>query len=174
MKLAELSFPCVQLQPKQFIDLKGTQCQKLLWISLDGHRQAFTMWQWVGYANLISYICWIMIQEKWKHLKRSNLKWVVYGNNRAINIEKFIWCECATENSLYQCSVITSAQNGCGTWLQLVKCRFLFCSETRFQERDAKYMTEILGMRSFRNDAEKKSIQRPPYGIVVYYKSQLM
>ena len=50
----------------------------------------------------------------------------------------------------------------------------LFCSETRFQESDAKYMTEILGMSSFRNDAEKKSIQRPPYGIVVYYKSQLM
>ena len=46
----------------------------------------------------------------------------------------------------------------------------LFCSETRFQESDAKYITEILGMRSFRNDAEKKSFQRPPYGIAVYYK----
>ena len=50
----------------------------------------------------------------------------------------------------------------------------LFCSETRFQETDAKYMTEILGMCSFRNDAEKKSVQRPPYGIVVYYKPHLM
>ena len=50
----------------------------------------------------------------------------------------------------------------------------LFCSETRFQESDAKYMTEILGMCSFRNDAEKKSIQRPPYGIAVYYKSQYL
>ena len=50
----------------------------------------------------------------------------------------------------------------------------LFCSETRFQESDAKYMTEMLGMSSFRNDAEKKSNQRPPYGIAVYYKSQLM
>ena len=44
----------------------------------------------------------------------------------------------------------------------------LFCSETRFQESDAKYLTEILGMCSFRNDAEKKSVQRPPYGIAVY------
>ena len=50
----------------------------------------------------------------------------------------------------------------------------LFCSETRFQESDAKYMTEILGMSSFRNDAEKKSIHRHPCGIVVCYKSQLM
>ena len=50
----------------------------------------------------------------------------------------------------------------------------LFCSETRFQESDAKYITEILGMHSFRNDAEKKSIQRPPYGIAVYYKSQYL
>ena len=29
-------------------------------------------------------------------------------------------------------------------------------------------------MCSFRNDAEKKSVQRPPYGIAVYYKSELM
>ena len=51
----------------------------------------------------------------------------------------------------------------------------LFCSETRFQESDAKYLTEILGMCSFRNDAEKKSVQRPPYGIAAYYyKSELM
>ena len=48
----------------------------------------------------------------------------------------------------------------------------LFCSETRFQESDARCITEILGMHSFRNDAEKMSIQRPPYGIAVYYKSQ--
>ena len=50
----------------------------------------------------------------------------------------------------------------------------LFCSETRFQESDAKHVTEILGMCSFRNDAEKKSIQRPPYGMAVYYKSQYL
>ena len=50
----------------------------------------------------------------------------------------------------------------------------LFCSETRFQESDAKYTTEIVGMHSFRNDAEKKSVQRPPYGMAVYYKSHLM
>ena len=29
-------------------------------------------------------------------------------------------------------------------------------------------------MCSFRNDAEKKSIQRPPYGMAVYYKSQYL
>ena len=29
-------------------------------------------------------------------------------------------------------------------------------------------------MHSFRNDAEKKSIQGPPYGIAVYYKSQYL
>ena len=56
----------------------------------------------------------------------------------------------------------------------LANADVLFCSETRFQESDTKYITEILGMRSFRNDAEKKSIQRPPYGIAVYYKSLLM
>ena len=48
----------------------------------------------------------------------------------------------------------------------------LLCSETRFQESDARYITEILGMHSFRNDAEKMSIQRPVYGIAVYYKSE--
>ena len=48
----------------------------------------------------------------------------------------------------------------------------LLCSETRFQESDARCITEILGMHSFRNDAEKISIQRPPYGIAVYFKSQ--
>ena len=56
----------------------------------------------------------------------------------------------------------------------LSDANILFYSETRFQESDAKYMTEILGMCSFRNDAEKKSIQRPPYGIAVYYKPQYL
>ena len=50
----------------------------------------------------------------------------------------------------------------------------LFCSETMFQESDAKSLTEISGMCSFRNDAVKRGTQRPPYGIAVYYKSHLM
>ena len=50
----------------------------------------------------------------------------------------------------------------------------LFCSETRFQESDAKSLTEISGMCSFRNDAVKRGTQRPPYGIAVYYKSHLI
>ena len=45
----------------------------------------------------------------------------------------------------------------------------LFCSEIRFQESDAKLLTEISGMYSFRNDAVKRGTQRPPYGIAVYY-----
>ena len=50
----------------------------------------------------------------------------------------------------------------------------LFCSETRFQESDAKLLTEISGMYSFRNDAVKRGTQRPPYGIAVYYKPHLI
>ena len=50
----------------------------------------------------------------------------------------------------------------------------LFCSETRFQESDAKLLTEISGMHSFRNDAVKRGIQRPPYGMAVYYKPHLI
>ena len=50
----------------------------------------------------------------------------------------------------------------------------LFCSETRFQESDTKLLTEISGMHSFRNDAVKTGTQRPPYGIVVYYKAHLI
>ena len=50
----------------------------------------------------------------------------------------------------------------------------LFCSETRFQESDAKLLTEISGMYSFRKDAVKSGTQRPPYGIAVYYKPHLI
>ena len=50
----------------------------------------------------------------------------------------------------------------------------LFCSETRFQDSDAKLLTEISGMYSFRNDAVKRGIQRPPYGMAVYYKPHLL
>ena len=50
----------------------------------------------------------------------------------------------------------------------------LFCSETRFQESDAKLLTEISGMYCFRNDAVKSGTQRPPYGIAVYYKPHLI
>ena len=50
----------------------------------------------------------------------------------------------------------------------------LFCSETRFQESDAKLLTEISGMYSFRNDAVKSGTQRPPYGIAIYYKPHLI
>ena len=50
----------------------------------------------------------------------------------------------------------------------------LFCSETRFQESDAKLLTEMSGMHSFRNDAVKRGTQRPPYGIAVYYKPHLI
>ena len=50
----------------------------------------------------------------------------------------------------------------------------LFCSETRFQESDAKLLTEMSGMHSFWNDAVKRGTQRPPYGIAVYYKPNLI
>ena len=50
----------------------------------------------------------------------------------------------------------------------------LFCSETGFQESDAKLLTEMSGMHSFRNDAVKRGTQRPPYGIAVYYKPHLI
>ena len=50
----------------------------------------------------------------------------------------------------------------------------LFCSETWLQESDAKLLTEISGMHSFRNDEVKGGIQRPPYGMAVYYKPHLI
>ena len=50
----------------------------------------------------------------------------------------------------------------------------LFCSETKFEEIDAKLLTEICGMYSFRNDAVERGTQRPPYVIAVYYNPHLM
>ena len=50
----------------------------------------------------------------------------------------------------------------------------LFCSEARFQKSYAKPLTDISGMYSFRNYAVKRGIQRPPYGMAIYYKSHLI
>ena len=44
----------------------------------------------------------------------------------------------------------------------------LFCSETRFQKSDAKLLTEISGMYSFRNDAVKRGVQRPHLTQVIH------
>ena len=50
----------------------------------------------------------------------------------------------------------------------------LFCSEASFQKSDAKPLTYISGMYSFRNFAMKRGIQRPTYGMAIYYKPHLI
>ena len=80
-EVARAQFPLRPASPKA--DLQETQHQKLLSISLDKHRQAFTLRPWAEYGNLKSCIYWIMTPRKWKHLKRSNLKWIVYANSHA-------------------------------------------------------------------------------------------